>query len=374
MKSIYTILFSLVLMACGDSEKKVESKELIASNTNKLEVTTSQFEGEKMILGKLQEYSFNQTVKANGMIDVPPQNKANVSSFMSGYITNSPLLIGDKVKKGQLLVTLENPEYIEIQQQYSEVSEQLSYLKSEFERQQTLFNENITSQKNFLKAESTYKSNLAQYNGLRQKLIMLNISPTAVAQGKITSTINLYAPIAGFVTKVNVSNGNYVSPADIILEIIDTEHIHIELSVFEKDILNIEKDQKIIFKIPEASTKSFEAEVHLVGTTIDQTTRSVNVHAHILDDKQANFIVGMFVEAEIITNSESSLALPKDAVIEIGDHYFALVLKQKKDNYIFEKVKLEVGRQNEDFVEVLNNSDLKDKDILVDGAFMLLVE
>lgn len=374
MKSIYILLFSLVLVSCGNSEKKAETQDTAEVNSNEIVVTASQFDGEQMQLGKLTEHDFNHTVKTNGMIDVPPQNKASISTFMGGYITKTPLLVGDNVKKGQLLVTLENPEFIEIQQQYLEVAEQLNYLKSEFERQQTLFKENITSQKNFLKAESSYKSSLAQYNGLRKKLNMMNISPTAVEKGQITSTINLFAPIEGFVTKVNVSNGSYVSPADIILEIVDTEHIHLELSVFEKDILNIKKGQKVTFKIPEASNKTFEAEVHLVGTTIDETNRIVKVHAHIDDEKQANFIVGMFVEAEIITDFQTSLALSKDAVVEIEGIYFAMVLNQKRENYVFDKVELKVGNQNEDFIEVVNTSDLKDKEILVKGAFMLLSE
>src|SRR5690606_22996412 len=122
--------------------------------------------------------------------DALPIYKSSVTSFIGGYVTKTPLLIGDKVNKGQLLVTLENPEYVEIQQNYLEVAEQLNYLKSEFTRQKTLYNENITSQKNFLKAESTYKSNLALYNGLRKKLQMMNLNPSSVEQGQISSTIN----------------------------------------------------------------------------------------------------------------------------------------------------------------------------------------
>lgn len=365
--------FSLAFVACGKSEKSTETAIQETENTNEIIVAKQQFEGGQMQLGKLEEHTFNQTVKTNGMIDVPPNNKAIVSTFMGGYITKTHLLIGDKVKKGQILVTLENTEFVEMQQQYLEVAEQLNYLKSEFERQQTLYKENMTSQKNFLKAESTYKSSLAEYNGLRKKLIMMHIDPASVEQGQIISKINIYASIEGFITKVNVSNGTYVSPADTILEIINTKHIHLELSVFEKAILSIKKGQKINFKIPEASDKTYRAKVHLVGTSINETNRTVKVHGHIDDEKQTNFIVGMFVEAEIITNSSNSMALPKDAIVEIEGNYFTLVLNNKTDNsYVFDKMKLEIGNQTEDFVEVLNSQNLKDRDILVAGAFLLL--
>ena len=372
MKNLYIILFSLVFVACGNSEKNNKTTLSEAINPNEIVISQSQFSSEKMRLGKLEEQPFNQTIKTSGMIDVPPQNKAKVSTFTGGYITKTPLLIGDKVKKGQILVTLKNTEFVEIQQQYLEVAEQLNYLKSEFNRQKTLFDENITSQKNFLKAESTYKSSLAHYNGLHKKLSMLNINPSSVEQGNITSTINLYSPIEGYITKVNISNGMYVSASDVIMEIVDTDHIHLELAVFEKDILNVKKGQKINFKIPEASNETFEAEVHLAGTTIDPTSRIVIVHGHLIDESKPNFIVGMFLEADIIIDFQNSLALPKEAIIEIDDNYFILVLKKKEsDNFYFEKIKLDVGIQTEMFVAVLNPDAFVNKEILIEGGYML---
>jgi len=375
MKLIYSLFLSLFFVACGNSEKSEKTALEESQNKNEIIVTQAQFNSEHMQLGKLEQQTFNQTIKCSGMIDAPPNNKASVSTFMGGYITNTPLLIGNRVKKGQLLVTLENPEFVEMQQQYLEVAEQLSYLKSEFNRQKTLYNEKITSEKNFLKAESTYNSSLALYNGLKKKLSMLNINPDAVSQGKITSKVNLFSPIDGYVTKVNVSTGAYVSPSDIVLEIIDTDHIHLELSVFEKDILSIKKGQKIYFKIPEASAKTFEAEVHLVGTSMDETNRTVKVHAHIENESQTNFIVGMFVEAEIITAFENSLALPKEAIFESNKDYFALALKKKTNTELsFEKIKLTLDKQTENYSSVLNNNDIKNKDILIKGGYMLTLE
>ncbi len=374
MKNLYILLFSLVLVACGNSENNTESTLETEVVSEDIIVTKQQFEGEQMAFGTISEQTFSETVKANGMIDVPPHNKSSVTSFIGGYVTKTPLLIGDKVNKGQLLVTLENPEYVEIQQNYLEVAEQLNYLKSEFTRQKTLYNENITSQKNFLKAESTYKSNLALYNGLRKKLQMMNLNPSSVEQGQISSTINLYAPIEGYVTKVNVSNGTYVSPSDTVLEIVDTDHIHLELSVFEKDILKIKKGQDILFTIPEATDSIFKADVHLVGTTIDETNRRVKIHGHI-NEGQAQFVVGMFAEANIVISNVNRMALPKEALIEAEANFFVLVLKNETANeYQLEKIKVVKGLETEDVVEILNSEDLKNKRILTTGTYMLLNE
>tara|TARA_R110002111_G_scaffold98787_5_gene152551 strand:+ start:1000 stop:2100 length:1101 start_codon:yes stop_codon:yes gene_type:complete len=362
----------MVFLACGNEKNNEVEVVSTKEDHDHITITKAQFDSEKMVFGTLSEFDFNESIEVNGMIDVPPQNKSSISTFIGGYITKTPLLIGNEVKKGQLLVTLQNPEYVEIQQNYLEVAEQLNYLKSEFNRQKTLFDEQITSEKNYLKAESTYKSNLAHYNGLRKKLQMMNISPKRVEQGQISSSINLYAPIEGYVTKVNVSNGTYVSPSDVILEIVDTDHIHLELSVFEKDIMKVKKGQKIKFKIPEASEDTFTAEVHLVGTTIDENSRRVNVHGHV-DNEDANFIVGMFVEAEIITESSKHLGLPKAALVLEEDDAFVLVLNEKSNNeFHLNKVKINIGKETEDAFEILNAEILIDKQILVKGIGMLV--
>ncbi|QNK76608.1 efflux RND transporter periplasmic adaptor subunit [Winogradskyella sp. PAMC22761] len=375
MKHLYFIIFAVLITACGnDNNNTSEPISTDEGDHDHISITKTQFESEKMVFGSLTELDFNESIKVNGIIDVPPQSKSSISTFISGYITNTPLLIGSEVKKGQLLVTLQNPEYIEIQQNYLEVTEQLNYLKSEFNRQKTLFDEQITSEKNYLKAKSLYKSNLAHYNGLRKKLQMMNISPKRVEQGQISSTINLYAPISGTVSKVNISNGTYVSPSDVILELVNTDHIHLELAVFEKDIMNVKKGQQIRFKIPEASKDTFDAEIHLVGTTIDAETRRVQVHGHV-ENEDSNFIVGMFVEAEIITESTKKLSLPKEAIIPLEDGNYVLALdEENEDVFHLKKIKVNLGKQTEDAAEILNTDDLKNKQILIKGIGMLLNE
>lgn len=376
MKYIYILTLSIVFYSCNEKKQSTEAVETNTETHFHVDVSSAQFESESMKLGNLKPQDFSETVSTTGYIDVPPQNKASVSSFMDGYVTNTPLLVGDEVQKGQLVVTLQNPEYVELQQNYMEVAETLNYLKSEYERQKTLFEENITSKKNYLKAESEYKSNLAHYNGLKQKLKMLNLNPKRVEQGKISSTISLFAPINGFVTKVNVSNGSYVDASSEIVEIVDTDHIHLELSVFEKDILNIKKGQAIKFKISEASDETFDAEVYLVGTSIDETNRTIEIHGHLHDDEhQKTFVRGMFVEANIITSTNKIKALPKEAVAEIDGKYFALILNSKHEgNYEFERTEVNIGKQNEHFVEILNANDFEDKQVLIKGAYMLLAD
>ncbi|MDB4293511.1 efflux RND transporter periplasmic adaptor subunit [Maribacter sp.] len=374
-KVIYSLLITQVMLMAGCGEKK-NTKTVTAmteSSDSGIAITKEQFNNSGMILGKLEDKSFPIAIQTNGMIDVPPENRAVVSAIMGGYIQRTPLLIGDVVKKGQLLVTIENPEFVALQQDYMEVKQQLEYLQSEYERQQTLREENITSQKSFLKAQSEFKTTNARYNGLKKRLTMLSISPARVEQGNISSSATIYAPISGSITKMNVTKGTYVSPASPILEIIDNDHMHVELSVFEKDIMKVKKGQTIRFRIPEASEEAYEAEVHLIGTSIDEN-RTIKVHGHLDEEGENNFLTGMFVDAEIVTENTTSKALPSEAVVEQDGKFYVLRAVENEDGgYTFESLEIQTGNSVNGFTAVKNAAQFSDSDIfLAKGAFDIL--
>ncbi|MEH6619256.1 efflux RND transporter periplasmic adaptor subunit [Maribacter arcticus] len=378
-KNIYRIvilfIFAIVL-SCGDKEKQaIKSGASEANTDNRIQVTQEQFDQNNMSLGQIKESEFPIMVTTSGMIDVPPENRAVVSATMGGYIKTTPLLIGDKVRKGQLLVTIENPEFVALQQEYMEVNGQLSYLKAEYERQQTMVAENISSQKSFLKAESDYKTGVAKYNGLKKQLGMLNISVEQVEKGIISSVASIYAPIAGSITSVNVSKGTFVSPATSIMEIINNDHIHLELSVFEKDIMKIKKGQLVEFRIPEASSDIYKAEVHLVGTSIDDN-RTIKVHAHLEDETVTNFLTGMFVEASIITDSSTQMSLPTDAIGVIDDQSYVLLLDETKEgNYYFAQVPVKTQGSYQNMTALEKKTTFKQgAQFLTKGAFSLIGE
>mgnify|MGYP000548389174 CR=1 FL=1 len=375
-KVIYSLLIAQVIILFGCGEKKTSetaTTETEASDGN-ISITKEQFNNSGMVLGKLEEKPFPITIQTNGMIDVPPENRAVVSATMGGYIKQTPLLIGDAVKKGQLLVTIENPEFITLQQNYMEVKQQLVYLQSEYERQQTLQEENITSQKSFLKAESEFKTANARYHGLKKQLVMLNISTSQVEKGIISSTASIFAPIGGSITQMNVTRGTYVSPASPILEIIDNDHIHLELSIFEKDIMKIKKGQPILFRIPEASEDTFQAEVYLIGTSIGEN-RTIKVHGHLKDEGKT-FLTGMFVDAGIITENVTAKAIASEGVVEQEGKFYVLRTTGTSDTaYTFESIEIQPGKSVDGFTEILNTSEFSDSDtFLTKGAFDVLEE
>ena len=379
-RNIYKIValtLIVLIWSCGEKNNEIDTFDTESSTVDDgfIKVTQAQFEQNKMELGKLEEKPFPTVISVNGMIDVPPENRAVISATMGGYIKTTPLLVGDVVKKGQVLVTIENPQFVSLQQEYMEVNEQLIYLKSEYDRQTTMKAENITSQKSYLKAESDYKTAIAKHTGLDKQLRMLNISPSRVREGSISSIVSIYAPISGSITKMSITKGSYVSPATEILEIIDTDHIHLELSVFEKDILKIKKGQKIDFKISEASSDIYKAEVHLVGTSI-QPDRKIAVHGHIENEDETNFLTGMFVDANIITDKTVFEALPSEAIVEVDNISYILVLNKKENNlYYFSQEKISNKESYNGFSIIESTSNFKPtSQFLTKGAFNLIEE
>ena len=375
MKKINLIIYCvalplLALISCNSKEISTEGEIVSQESALNITYTEEQFKTSGMELGTITMNNFSETIVTNGKIDVPPANRANVSAVFGGFIKNLPLLVGDIVKKGQFIASIENPDFIKLQQEYLELNEALTFLNSEFNRQKTLFDEKITSEKNYLKAESEYKATLAKRNGLAQQLKMVNIDLVALNNGTIVSSVPVYAPISGSISKVNVNVGEFVNASNTILEIIDNSHKHLELVVFEKDVLKIKKGQKITFQLPESSDVKFDAEVHLIGKTIDNETRTAQIHGHLISDSE-QFLVGMFVEAEIITKSLLKAALPTTAIItEEGITSVMLLSEKNEKGYHFEKVKVETGLKDDYYVEIKNIDDIKEgSQILVKGIF-----
>ncbi len=364
-----TIAFMGITLLTSCRPKTSDNEKAASDN---LKLTQAQFESNQYKLGKMTTKRFHQSITTTGMIDVPPQNKVTVAATIGGFVKRTHLLIGDKVEKGQKMLTLENNEFVKLQKEYLEIHHQLAYLKAEYNRHKTLFEENITSEKNFLQAKSQFEMAKASHAALKKQLQLLNISPKLVESGNISTESSLFAPISGHITKVSINKGSFVSPSSVLFEIIDNSHLHLELTVFEKDALKVKKGHKIAFKIPETGDEIYLGEVHLVGASVDNATRTVEVHGHL--NEGGKFLTGMFVEAQIITDSKAFLALPDEAIVEKNGRHYALMLQLKANgSFQFIEVGIEPGLTENGHTQIKNHSDFKDgQEFLIKGTFDLI--
>lgn len=365
-KQYINILFSLLFAGIGLScEKKAaeEQTEVVSA----IQLTAEQKQNAGITFGQLEEKELPQEVSCNGLVDVPPISLASISLPISGYIkSTTELLPGKKVAKGEVLATIASLEYIQMQQDYLQASSQMALLSGEKSRQQVLTNEEVGSKKKLQQAEADLGNLQAQQKGLALKLELLGCDMKALASGSISSTIKVKAPIEGFIQKVDISIGKYINPTDVIATMVGVNHKHVELKVFEKDLMNLKIGQSI--KI-EAEGNSSVGKVFLVGKQVDLETRTTSVHGHFNSEtEEAKFTVGQFVNAKILVNNVKMLTIPQAGFARVGKGGFIYV---EKSNGQMEQVPVEVLASNAELVGLRVLKSMPEGKVVLSGASAL---
>jgi cobalt-zinc-cadmium efflux system membrane fusion protein len=388
-KLLYTLLFisSLALLtSCGPKGETTEAIEEAhhEEETNTAELTAEQYQMAGIELGKVENKQISGTIKVNGMLDVPPQQMVSISVPLGGFLKDTPLLEGSHVNKGQVIATIENLEFVQLQQDYLDTKTRLEFAEADYQRQQELAKENVNAQKIVQQSKTNFFSLQAQVKGLQAKLKILNINIGKLEQGNLSSTIQLFAPISGYVTAVNVNIGKFVNPADILFEIVDTEHLHAELTVFEKDVPKLKIGQKVRFTLAN-ETKERTAEVYLLGRHIG-TDRTVQIHCHI-DKEDVNLLPGMYLKAVVETGGVEVPAVPEKAIIDFqGKKYIFFQLSQAPhgqlkeedpkthaDEYHFTMLEVETGNTELGYTEIKLPADFPESaEIVVKNAYSIL--
>lgn len=361
----------LLGVACGNKNQP-EVAETTTDSTSKevIVLSSTQFNNAGIVLAKPISQNINQKIKANGKLDVPPQNLVSVSAPYGGFLKSTTLLQGMHVHKGEVIAQMEHPDYIQLQQDYIENKSTLTYLKNELDRQQELAKEEVNSKKTLQKAKTDFEVMQARVNGLRAKLELINIDVVKLEKGSMQKVVALTSPINGYVTKVNVNIGAFVMANTVLFEIVDTEHLHAEISVFEKDIHHIKIGQKVAFTLANETQERF-AKVHLIGREISDD-RTVRVHCH-LNQEDKDLLPGMYLTAYIDVKASTNNTLPNNAFVDFeGKSYVFLLNKKLNENYAFTRVEVEKLGEENGFTAFTSTQDLNNKDIVTEGAYKLL--
>ena len=371
----YITLGLAVMVSCTNKqgEDQLVSDNITSQVKNSVVLSSEQISAIKLKSGHIEERNLKHVIRANGYLDVPPQNQAVISPMITGYVKKINFLVGDNVKKGQVMAELESMEFIDLQQQFIELNARMEFLKEDYNRQKLLRDQDAVSKKKFLMAEVDYKTAVSTLDGLKAKLNLLGVDFEKLNQGNIEPRILMRAPISGSVKGMNTLIGRHVDPSEEIFEIVNPEHLHLELSVYEQDVPKVKKGQKVWFKVPNQADSVFEGEVFLVGKNLTENKRSINVHVHIHGD-ESQFTVGMYVNASIVLEDHPSPALPVTAVVVDGSNKY--VFKKSEDakgKIVFEKVPVFTGIESDGLIELTSMKGLSlSDDIVVDGAFYLL--
>jgi len=380
---LFYILFFLLesaLVSCDNNKlagEKQEEQHDEHEDENGVELTAAQARTVGIELGKVDKKQISGTVKVNGVLDVPPQQLVSISVPLGGFVKNTSLLQGSRVKKGQVIASIENLDFIQIQQDYLEAKSQLELTEMDYKRQQELAKENVNSQKTLQQSKTNFATWQAKHNALLEKLKVINVDVRSLEAGQVTSSINLYSPIGGYVTQVNVNIGKFVTPTDVIFEIVDTEHLHAELIVFEKDVPKLKIGQKVRFTLAN-ETEERMATIYLIGREINKD-RTVQIHCHI-DKEDTELLPGMYLSAYVETGGALVPALPDEAIVDYnGKKYIFIVSeekleesKSKESGQYFTMLEIQTSNRELGFTEVNVPDSLSQAKVVVKGAYALL--
>lgn len=375
MKNINTYVYSfcclLLLNACGNAEKSTE--ELDSSHpAGILNISQEQFDKMGLALGDMQTIDMSETISANGLVDVPPENIAEVSFPTNGFVKTLThnVLPGKYVSKGTVLATAQSMEVIQLQQDYLEKYTLRNFLAQEWERQKALNAEDAGAKRKLQEAESNYKVNQAMISGLEAKINLLGLPLNQIQQGAISNLLSIRAPFSGFIQKVNIHTGSNFSPNNVLFELISKDHLHVELKVFEKDAFKLKEGQPVNFNDPKIGGKVM-GKVFLVGKNFESDSKAVNVHVHLSDEKAEQMLIpGQYLNGYIQMDSRKVSALPEAAILREGDENYVFVQKGNgKEQKSFLKTKVEIGATQDGMVEIISPVMLRN--VVVDRVSFL---
>jgi cobalt-zinc-cadmium efflux system membrane fusion protein len=368
MKNILiTITAILFLISCGN--KKAEEETTVTPTIeNTTTLTDAQIKNAGIQTGKIEQKEISATLKLNGKIDVPPQNLVSISVPMGGYLKSTKLLEGMFVSKGQVLCVVEDQQYIQLQEDYLLAKAKIGYAKAEFERQKELNQSKASSDKVYQQAQAEYNSLSVMVQSYGEKLKFAGLNPNNVTAKTISKSINIYSPISGYISKVNVNTGKYVNPSDVLFEIVNPTDIHLALTVFEKDINKLAIGQSLLAYTNTNPEKKYPCKIILIGKDFTEN-RSTEMHCHFTNyDK--TLLPGMYMNAEIEVKSQQSNVLPSDAVVNYENKSYVFIAKANKQ---FEMKEVTTGNSENGFTEIVSN-DLNEVSIVTKGAYALLMK
>ena len=365
MKKIL-IIYSIFLLA-GCSAKKTE-EEKAPADENTIQLTAAQLANAKIETDTISRKGLSSIIKLNGKIDVPPQNMVSVSMPLGGYLKSTTLLPGMHVRKGESIAVMEDGQYIDLQQYYLSTKSKLEYLETEYKRQKDLNEDKTSSDKAYQQSLMEYQTQKVLLNGLGQKLRLININPEKLEPSKISRSVHVYSPIDGFVSKIDVNIGKYVNPSDVLFELVNPSDIHLNLTVFEKDVSKLFIGQKLLAYTNNQPAKKMPCEIILISKDISPEG-SVEVHCHF-ENYSSELLPGMYMNAEVGVQSNNRYAVPEDAVVNYQGKEYVFM---ENGNRNFKMLAVETGTKENGYVELLNGENFTGKKLVIKNAYTLLM-
>ncbi len=333
-----------------------------------IKISHKQFDAENMQLGNTKPHTFTRIYKTNGIVTASPQSKADVYSYISGIVKYVFVNPGTHVRKGQILCTLESRAFIDLQQQYLESLAGLKAVENDYRRIKKLYDQNISSQKDFIAIESSYKMLNAKIKALKAQLKILNVSIGDLEEGQLSGQLAVHSPIGGYIAEQNCNVGQSVNTEELLMKVIDNKDLQLHFFVYQESVGKLKKGQLINIYTADDPDNIYTATISSIGKAIDPETKSIDCIAIPEKRLRPVFIDGMYFQVEVKTDTVTAPGLPAGAVVKTGGKQYVLVKEKEDENGMyFRKTAVNTGILSDGFIEIRDNEPLND--VLVKGVY-----
>ncbi len=314
------------------------------------------------------------TLKATGEVG-PNQNRfVVVSPRMPGVVKEVLVDWGDRVKKGQVLAVLDSIELGQARADYKKAKAMLNLAKKNYQREKSLYRQNICSKKQFLEAETDYEQAQIELKALRERLKLMGLHENSMLnapEGNVSSLFTIAAPFDGTVIEKKVAVGELKDAFTPIVTISDLTHVWVWFDIYEKDITKVRAGNRVSISVASYPDEQFEGLVTYIGATVNEKTRTVKVRSEV-GNSHEKLKPGMFAKVlllQVETGSDSPM-LPEESVQTDGQKHFVFVPLHEE---LFLRREVTLGARVDGYVKVIRGLN-KNERVVVKGGFLLKSE
>ncbi len=321
-----------------------------------------------------------------GVLTLNQNKTAHISSFVSGKVVSILADLGDRVKKGQPLLTLNSPEFAQAQASFLEAQAKLNLSRKEYERAKTLLKEKAIEEREYLKREAEYEK-LATESGLKGSILhsygmdheetekLIEKCSAMGWEGKLCELaspfLSIPSPLEGKIIFRDVIKGEHVEPQKILFTASDLSTLWGLLDAYEKDLPLIKKDSTVRIKSSIYPEKEFPAQISYISDIIDDKLRTIKIRV-IVENKEELLKPNMYIEGVLksLDTSQEFIILPEDAIQNLNEEKIVFVHKEEA---LFAIRHVEVGERVGERRIILKGLEGGER-VVIKGAFTLKSE
>jgi cobalt-zinc-cadmium efflux system membrane fusion protein len=360
---IIFLMFFLISCSNNESDEKVEIK-------NPNEVTAKLETLKQISIEPAKKYAIRRTIDIPGSIEVKQNLLAKIGSPVKGRIVEINVMLGQRVRKGEVLAKINSTELAKMQLEYIKAVQQVELKAKSFERAELLFAEGVLSEAQMLERKTELAAAKAEMQASNDQLQVLGMSLNEIQNLKTESQINsithIQAKIDGKVIMKNVNLGQVVEPTDEVFAVAALDEVWGVAQVPERKISFLKEGDQVFIEVPAYKEKSFEGVITYLGDIVDPETRTITIRTDINNQDQM-LKPDMLITMKVAGSKVEKIGVPNEAIISEDDTPSVFV-KTSENTFTLKPVIL--GIKDKDNTHI--DSGISEGDeVVIKGAFHL---